>query len=188
MATTANKNCKQFIGVVYGEDGITSRIDDEPGKGIVKLQTAVVNENESNSEETVEEIAYTGSTDIEVRNQTRIAYPEGAEVEIWQDGYGVFWLKSDIPDLEGWAEEDIEGFDDEGEYQIKLARGIKWNGEKTILAGSSLLNFNSTIETGTPVLCRWFPNLLCWIVIEAACEPDPNYVPSSEEEEEEEEE
>ena len=187
MATTANKNCKQFIGVVTGEDGVTSRIDDEPGKGIVKLQTAVVDEEESTSEETVEEITDTGSTDIEVRNQTRIAYPEGAEVEIWQDGYGVFWLRSDIPDLEGWAEEDITGFTPSAEYQIKLARGIKWNDETTIDAGSSLLNFNSTIETGTPVLCRWFNSLQRWIVIEAACEPDPNYVPSSEEDEEEEE-
>lgn len=176
MATTANKNCKQFIGIVY--ETITARVDDEPGKGVVKLQTVAIDEESSTSESTVEEIVDTGSTNIEVYNQIRISYPVGAEVEIWQDGYGVFWLKSDIPDLEGWAEEDITGFTPSAEYQIKLARGIEWNREGTIDAGSSLLNFNSTIETGTPVLCRWFNSLQRWIIIEAACEPDPNYTPS----------
>ena len=90
-----------------------------------------------------------------------------------------------MPDLEGWAEEDIEGFNPSEEYQIKLARDIKWNDKSTIKAGSSLLNFNSTIETGTPVLCRWLLKLQRWVVAEAACEPDPDYVPSSEEGEEE---
>lgn len=90
-----------------------------------------------------------------------------------------------MPDLEGWAEEDIEGFNPSEEYQIKLARDIKWNDKSTIKAGSSLLNFNSTIETGTPVLCRWLLKLQRWVVTEAACEPDPDYVPSSEEGEEE---
>lgn len=91
-----------------------------------------------------------------------------------------------MPDLEGWAEEKIEGFNPSEDYQIKLARDIIWNDKSTIKAGASLLNFNSTIETGTPVLCRWLLKLQRWIVVEAACEPDPDYVPSSEEVEEEE--
>lgn len=91
MATTANKNCKQFIGIVTGEDGITARSGDEPGKGTVKLQTAEINESESTSSETVYQISNTGSTDIEVYNYTEMAFAKDEEVEIWQDGYGVFW-------------------------------------------------------------------------------------------------
>ena len=92
MATTANKNCKQFIGIVTGEDGITARSGDEPGKGTVKLQTAEINESESTSSETVYQISETGSTDVEVYNYTELTFSTGEEVEIWQDGYGVFWV------------------------------------------------------------------------------------------------
>ena len=92
MATTANKNCKQFIGIVTGEDGITARSGDEPGKGTVKLQTAEINEDESTSSETVYQISETGSTDVEVYNYTEMAFAKDEEVEIWQDGYGVFYV------------------------------------------------------------------------------------------------
>ena len=92
MATTANKNCKQFIGIVTGEDGITARSGDEPGKGTVKLQTVEINESESTSSETVYQISETGSADVEVYNYTALTFAENDEVEIWQDGYGVFWV------------------------------------------------------------------------------------------------
>ena len=92
MATTANKNCKQFIGIVTGEDGITARSGDEPGKGTVKLKTVEINESESTSSETVYQISETGSTDVEVYNYTEMAFAKDEEVEIWQDGYGVFWV------------------------------------------------------------------------------------------------
>lgn len=92
MATTANKNCKQFIGIVTGEDGITARSGDEPGKGTVKLKTAEINESESTSSETVYQISETGSTDVEVFNQSNMTFSIGEEVQIWQDGYGVFWV------------------------------------------------------------------------------------------------
>lgn len=92
MATTANKNCKQFIGIVTGEDGITARSGDEPGKGVVRLKTAEINESESTSSETVYQISETGSTDVEVFNQSDLTFAEGEEVQIWQDGYGVFWI------------------------------------------------------------------------------------------------
>lgn len=195
MATTANKNCKQFIGIVTGEDGITadrylSTGEEVLGEGKVKLLTAKFDDSIG---KTIK--VETLSTDIEVYNrngvsfpsllENDICYPLGAEVEIWQDGYGVFWVECVIQDLEGWVESEVTGFNEAYNYQVKLGRGAKWKGRKTIDAGSSMLNFNSTIETGTPVLCRWFNSLQRWIIIEAACEPDPNYVPSSEEEEEE---
>ena len=81
MATTANKNCKQLIGIVTGEDGITARSGDKPGKGTVKLKTTEINEEESTSSETVYQISETGSTDVEVFNQSNMTFAENDEVD-----------------------------------------------------------------------------------------------------------
>lgn len=85
MATTANKNCKQFTGVVLEE--ITAREGNVPGKGKVTLKTVLYNEDED--ENRIEE---SGSTEIEVFNRSTSTFAENEEVDIWQDGYGVYWV------------------------------------------------------------------------------------------------